>query len=187
MIVKIKTDDGVLKVNTTNGNIKLEGKYIANFLIDKKSEETITDAFEEMLDAKEWDSDVEKIQRWYYGSYVKAPWCATSLSYFAKEVGLDKVVGKHENCDRMKEHLAKQGLVYLSPQYDKKSTYAPKRGDIVLMSNKHTYNDITHVGVVSSVNQKGEINVLSGNCDNAIKYKTYNYKTGKYIVAFGKM
>jgi hypothetical protein len=188
MILQLKMNDGDLKVNTSNGNIKFNGLLVGNYQKNRKAKENIADVFEEYLNAKEWDSTVEKIQRWYYGSYVKDHWCATSLSYFASLVGLSDIVGKHENCDRMKEHFEKQNRIHKTIVYGGDGKYQPKRGDVVFMSNKFTYADITHVGVVSSINhENGEVNVISGNCENAIKYKTYNYKKGTYIIAFGKV
>ena len=44
--------------------------------------------FELNYGVKEYNGIVADIQKWYYGSLVKASWCATSLSYFAQKCGL---------------------------------------------------------------------------------------------------
>ena len=47
------------------------------------------------LGTKEYEGVVADIQKWYYGSLVKAPWCATCLSYFLDQVELKGI--KDEN------------------------------------------------------------------------------------------
>ena len=47
------------------------------------------------LGTREYDGIVADIQKWYYGSLVKAAWCATCLSYFLDKSGLKGV--KEEN------------------------------------------------------------------------------------------
>lgn len=148
---------------------------------------TIADAMEAELGAKEWDDDVLEIQKWFYGHYVKDAWCATGLSYFSAAAGKEYYTGKYENVDHMKEHMNSLGYLDCTANYGG-GHYQPKRGDVVFMSSKHTYEDCTHVGVVSSVdNNSGEVTVVSCNCDDSIKKRSYNYKTDKYIVAWGRV
>lgn len=45
--------------------------------------------------AKEYDGVVATIQKWYYGSLVKAPWCATCMSWVFNQLGIP--VDKAEN------------------------------------------------------------------------------------------
>lgn len=45
--------------------------------------------------AKEYDGVVATIQKWYYGSLVKAPWCATCMSWAFNQLGIP--VDKAEN------------------------------------------------------------------------------------------
>ena len=45
--------------------------------------------------AKEYDDVVATIQTWYYGSLVKAPWCATCMSWVFNQLGIP--VDKAEN------------------------------------------------------------------------------------------
>jgi len=51
---------------------------------------------------KEYTGIVAEIQKWYYGSLIKASWCATCLSYVANRCGaLNKIGGKNENVYNM--------------------------------------------------------------------------------------
>ena len=45
--------------------------------------------------AKEYNGIVGAIQTWYYGSLVKAPWCATCMSWVFNKLGIQ--VDKAEN------------------------------------------------------------------------------------------
>lgn len=69
---------------------------------------TITDAFAPYVGTKEYDGIVATIQKWFYGDLVKASWCATSVSYFADQIGiLDQIGGKNENVYRMMQAAEK--------------------------------------------------------------------------------
>lgn len=139
--------------------------------------------FEAYEGTKEYEGIVKVIQTWYYGNMVKDAWCATSVSYFAYICGLSDIIGKHESVDRMKEFMQKQGRIDCTANYGG-GAYKPKRNDLVFFSSKNTYADCTHVMVVQEV--KGDfVTCIGGNTDDSIKSKTYNYKTNKYVVAFG--
>lgn len=143
--------------------------------------------FSKHIGTREYDGIVKKIQEWYYGRLVKASWCCTSLSYFAELCGVGDQTGKHENVDRMKDYMRNRDMLDCTKNYGG-GQYKPKMGDIVFMSSKHDFNDCTHVGAVYSIdNITGRIDVISGNCDDMIKIKSYNYLTDKYIVAFGRI
>lgn len=147
----------------------------------------IADAMESCLGAKEWDETVEKIQKWFYGSFVKAAWCATGVSYFSMLAHKLTQTGQYENVDSMKEYMDSRGMLDCTKNYGG-GAYVPKRGDIVFMSNKYSYLDCTHVGVVSEIDtHTGKVVVVSCNCDDMIKKKTYNYLTDKYVVAWGRI
>lgn len=149
--------------------------------------DNIADAIESCLGASEWDATTEKIQTWFYGSFVKDAWCATGLSYFSMLAKKLTQTGQHENVDSMKEYMDSRGMLDCTKNYGG-GAYVPKRGDVVFMSGKYSYLDCTHVGVVSEVDtHTGRVVVTSCNCDNSIKKKTYNYLTDKYIVAWGKI
>lgn len=172
----------VINIDFDKRQIMIDGKVFQ----ENVSRETIVDFFEKDLGAKEWDSTVEKIQKWYYGRYVKDAWCCTSLSYYSELAGKQNQTGKHENCDRMKDFMQKLSRVYKTKRYGGDGKYTPKRGDVVFMSSKKIFEDITHVGVVSKINGN-MITVISGNMNDKIQYNTYNMSTTDYIIAYGKV
>jgi hypothetical protein len=168
--------------------IKING-IIHSLIIDgvemiKPKKKLLSDAFLEYLGAKEYTGIVQVIQEWYYGRFVKASWCATSLSYFADACGLSKQIGKHENVDRMKEYMAKNNKIKMSLAY--KGNYIPKTGDVVFFSDKHTYNDCTHVGAVLAVDNN-MVTWIAGNTSDSIAIRETNMKTDKYLVCFGEV
>lgn len=141
--------------------------------------------FEAYEGTKEYEGIVKVIQTWYYGDMVKAAWCATAVSYFAYICGLSDLVGKYENVDYMKENLRSKGRLDCTANYGG-GAYKPKRNDLVFFSKYNTYTDCTHVMVVQEI--KGDYVIcIGGNTDDAITSKTYNYKTNKYVVAFGNL
>lgn len=148
---------------------------------------TLADAFEEHIGAKEWDSFVTSIQKWYYGSLVKDAWCCTSVSYFAHQLGLDSQVPKNENVDRLKDFMVKQGKLDCTKNYGG-GAYVAKRGDLVFFSNGFNFKDCTHVGVVQEIHyDTGWLTYISGNANDSIMSKTTNFLTNKYTVAFGRV
>lgn len=144
---------------------------------------TIADYMLMDLGAKEWDETVRKIQKWFYGSFIKAAWCATAVSYYAYRAG-KKVVGRFENVDSMKDHMNNQGLLDCTKNYGG-GNYTPKKGDLVFMSSRYTYSDCTHVGVLFNLTGN-TATIISGNSSNMIQLDTYNIDN-PYIVAWGRV
>ena len=65
---------------------------------------TIADEFEPYKGTHEYNGIVAIIHECFYGSMVRASWCATSESYFAHKMGiLDQFGGKNENVYYMME------------------------------------------------------------------------------------
>lgn len=171
-----------IKITGDITSLTIDGK---EYIEQKQKTKNLADEMLKHEGVKEYEGIVETIQRWYYnGSFVKAPWCATALSYFANLCGLSEQIGKHENVDRMKDYMKNKGTIRMSKAYG--GSYIPKKGDVIFFSNKHTYNDCTHVGTVISVN--GDIvSWIGGNTSDAITRKTSNMKTNKYVVCFGEV
>lgn len=143
---------------------------------------TLTDMFEEHLGAKEYDSFVSKMIKWYYGYDAKVAWCAISMSYMANQLGiLDQFGGKHQNCyemltavklavkktgkgkviekDQLRNHLIKRGTVIFVLNDDPPMKYTSK---------KHVttaYKDFVYKGT-------GTYENLGGNQSDMIKVKT---------------
>ena len=175
-----------ITLDTSKMSIIIDGK--AYVITDKSidpapapTKKTMADFFEANEGAKEWDATVAKIQTWYYGYVSKTAWCATSLSYYANMAGVADQTGKYNNVDRVKDFMNSRGMLDCGH-------YVPKRGDVVFMSDKKTYADCTHIGVISDINtSKGTVTVISGNCADSICKRTYNYLTDKYVVAWGRI
>lgn len=184
-MIEILTDANKI---TINGRIfHLDDSGITNSTGTPATDKTIADFFEQHLGTVEYEGIVETIQTWYYGRLVKAPWCATSVSYFAHLAGMGDVVGKWENVNRMKEYLRNKDLIDATKQY-LGGNYQAKRGDLVFLSSAHSYADCSHVGVVSEINHEtGYLKVVSGNSKDSIRFDEYNYLTDKYVVCFGRM
>lgn len=177
----------IITVNTNSMTCIIDG--VPYSLQDKayKEPRTLADAFEDYLGAREYEGIVANIQRWFYGSLVKAPWCATSVSYFAHQLCIDKQTGKFESVDAMKDYMVRQNMLDCTANYGG-GNYMPKRGDLVFHSSKKQFADCTHVSVVSSVNNStGELIYVGGNQSDMICKKTTNYKTDKSIIAFGRI
>lgn len=151
---------------------------------------TIADLMGADIGSVEWDGVVGAIQTWYYGSYVKAAWCTTSMSYYAYKIGiLGNTWFKHENVDSSWNAVlaAFPDRCWRTANYGGTNTM-PVRGDAIYFSSQYTTADLTHVGVVSSVSGTS-ISYISGNTSNpsggsdGIFEKTLDI-TNKYVVCF---
>lgn len=151
---------------------------------------TIADLMMKDIGAVEWDAVVGKIQTWYYGSYVKAAWCTTAISYYANEMGLiPNAWKKNENVDSAWRDVYAMypELCWRTANYGG-ADKMPKRGDIIFFSSVHTTADLTHVGCVTSVSGTS-ISYVSGNTSNpsggndGIFEKTLSI-TNNYVVCF---
>ena len=131
--------------------------------------------------ATAWDSVVGKIQTWFYGSYVKAPWCATTVCYCANQVGLK--LGKHDNVKDLMdacENASKKGY---GAFYKKDRLPTLKRGDILfwLWNGKTMYSTSSkHVNVCESANGLN-VECLGGNQSGKVKSTVYD-RTFLYAV-----
>lgn len=145
---------------------------------------TITDAFEPYIGTTEYHGIVADIQRWFYGDLVKASWCATSVSFFANQVGvLSQLGGKNENVYRMMKAAEGTGKGTFLYRKDIPNGYVIKRGTVIFMlksdppmtetSAKHVttaYEDITYRG-------SGNMRCLGGNQSDSIKVSQYSQTT----------
>lgn len=169
-------------------NCSVEGTYTTPV---EPTYTTIADAMQADEGAMEWDATVGKIQRWYYGDYVKDAWCATSVSYYAFQVGATDVK-KNENVDTM--WGAMRTSKWRTPQYGG-TTRKPKKGDLVFFSRVHAFEDLTHVGVVVEPGNEDatSFSYVSGNTprpgtnkDDGIWTKTISY-SDMYVVCFAEV
>lgn len=145
---------------------------------------TITEAFLPYIGTREYNGIVAEIQRWYYGGLVKASWCATSVSYFANEIGiLDQLGGKNENVYQMMKATEKaqkktgKGSFYYRDKIPKGMILQP--GTIVFMLTSSPPMTETSSKHVTTVYQgftwkgSGSWKALGGNQSDQIKVSTY--------------
>lgn len=144
--------------------------------------------FKQFEGTKEYDGVVAQIQKWYYGSLVKASWCATAVSYFASQLGIPI---KAENVNVLRtacDILAKGGS---GEYYDRRTTGLPetvKRGDILFWlwsGDVMTNTSSKHVGVCAAEKvaiQSAVVPCIGGNQDNSICVK--NYDTRKLYAVY---
>jgi len=105
-------------------------------------------------------------------------WCATFVSFVAKECGLLDIIPAECSCNRQID-LAKKMKIW-----EEKDSYVPKVADIILYDwqdngigdNKGSSD---HVGIVVSVSN-GKIKVVEGNIKNTVGYRTIAVN-GKFI------
>lgn len=143
--------------------------------------------FKQFEGTKEYDGIVAQIQKWYYGSLVKASWCATAVSYFASQLGIPI---KAENVNVLKtacDILAKGGI---GKYYDRRTTGLPEfiyKGDILFWlwsGDQMTNTSSKHVGVCAADTSiySTVVPCIGGNQDNKICVK--NYDTRKLYAVY---
>lgn len=136
----------------------------------------IVDFLRQYEGAKEYGGIVGTIQTWYYGSLIKAPWCATCMSWVFSKLGIP--VDKAENVYTLMrncQYAATQG----HGTFFSRSELPPElnRGDVCFLlfsgttmtttSSKHVTAFIEDAGV-------GKIHCIGGNQNDGIFAKTYN-------------
>lgn len=162
---------------------------------------TITDGFTPYIGTKEYNGIIADIQKWFYNTkdLVRAPWCASSVSYFANEVGiLDQIGGKNDNVCNMENAARKAWMKgskgkFLRREDITKGTTIP-RGTICFMlwsgemkvDNPHKH--ATTVNKDFTWKGSGYFEALGGNQDDMIK--VCNYSQAKihalFIPDYGK-
>lgn len=136
---------------------------------------TVTDIFEKYLGTKEYEGIVGTIQKWYYGSLVKASWCATSMSWCLGQLGIMKVtIGtKEENVYNFNAKLKNVGSATPIP-----TDATLQRGDILifLWSGKFSTTASKHITSCYETCNVGQNNIkcLGGNQSDSISIQTYD-------------
>lgn len=144
--------------------------------------------FKQFEGTKEYDGIVAQIQKWYYGSLVKASWCATAVSYFMDQLGIPV---KAENVNVMREKCYRLAESGIGKYWSRTTSGLPdtiKKGDILfwLWSGDRMSNTSSkHVGVCTADNvaiQSAVVPCIGGNQDNKICVK--NYDTRKLYAVY---
>lgn len=132
---------------------------------------------------KEYEGVVAEIQKWYYGSLVKAAWCATCMSWAFHKLSIP--VDKSENVYQLMrncQYAATQG----HGAFYSKSNLPTKlqRGDICFLlfsSSPMTTTSSKHVTAFWQDAESNMIQCIGGNQNDSICRKTYN-KDSLYAV-----
>lgn len=116
--------------------------------------------------------------RWFYGSrydsspayYKSLAWCAIFVSWCGGQVG--GAFPKEAAVSSVKSWFEKQ------KQYQNKSNYSPKRGDIIIFKNNRS-----HVGIVEKL-QGNTVYTIEGNTSNKVLRRQYSI-TNPTITGYG--
>lgn len=161
--------DGVEYVPKTESSKNLHNGYY-----------TLADWFEMHKGTKEYDGIVKTIQEWYYGTLIKASWCATSVSYALSRLGMMKqTIGR--KCENVYVMYTQLINTKSAKQIDFKNGESIKRGDILIYNwdtgelradgRKHVsiaYEDCTYKA-------GNTCNSIGGNQDDMIKVSAYPF------------
>lgn len=133
---------------------------------------------------KEYEGIVAEIQKWYYGSLVKASWCATCLSYLLEKAGIKG--HKSDNVNKLRVSLSQNH--YYGTYYEKNDIPVMiKRGDILFwLWNGNTMLDTSskHVGIAEYDSSGDKIYCVGGNQKD--KICTLEYER-KYLYAIYRL
>lgn len=119
----------------------------------------------------EYSGMVETIQKWYYGSLVKASWCATTISYLLAKVNINI---KAENVKTLLDKITASGQFDI---LDNKANI--RRGDILFWlwnGSVMTTSSSKHVGLAEYDSTTDIIYCLGGNQKDKICTLAYNRK-----------
>nr|DAF39097.1 MAG TPA: TIGR02594 family protein [Caudoviricetes sp.] len=125
--------------------------------------------------ATEYDSVVTMIQNWFYGKLIKAPWCATCMSWAFNKLGIQ--VDKAENVYTLMRNCQYAATQGHGTFYSKSELPELKRGDVCFLlfsgttmtttSNKHVTAFVKDAGM-------GRIRCIGGNQSDQIKVSDYD-------------
>lgn len=144
---------------------------------------TAYDIFNYYLGSDENSEVYHIIQTWYYGSFVKDAWCATSLSWVLYKLGImDKTI--HKKCENV-YLMAKELWISVSEgNLIEINESDIMKGDIVIFSwdGNFSITSKKHCAIATSPILSDTISVIGGNQDNSIKIK--NYPVKNIVTAF---
>lgn len=160
-----------------------------NEVIPDRTGENLYKLFKQFEGAKEYEGIVAQIQKWYYGSLVKASWCATAVSYFMDQLGIPL---KAENVNILRLKCKNLAVLHKTGKfYDRTGNGLPdtiRRGDILFWlwsGDQMTNTSSKHVGVCAADKvaiQSAVVPCIGGNQDNKICVK--NYDTRKLYAVY---
>ena len=103
------------------------------------------------------------------------PWCAITVSSCFIQVGKSAVTGysKSAGCKQQKAYYVKYKRFINKGQ-------RPAAGYVIFL------NDCKHEGLVTSTSANGTGKYIAGNTSNMVKECSFNWKTAKNVVGYGK-
>lgn len=143
---------------------------------------TLADLMADHRGETEYNGIVKTIQEWYYGSLVKASWCATAVSYFADQLGiLSQLGGKNENVKKMMDACKIHQTRTHEGQFFTKVNIPSRilKGDILFWlweGNIMTSTSSKHVGVAEYNSTGQTIFCIGGNQKDKICTLEYDRK-----------
>lgn len=144
----------------------LRSLFTGDQTITDRSPTTLADMFAPHAGTHEYDGIVAEIQKWYYGSLVKASWCATSVSYFWHALKGNKILHA-ENVKVLLDQCKSSGMRLITELTDM------RRGDIVFFlwdkKGPMTTTSSKHVSIYTGSPSQ----YIGGNQDDSICIKTY--------------
>ena len=103
------------------------------------------------------------------------PWCAITVASCFIQIGKSAVTGysKSAGCKQQKAYYVKY------KRFIKKGQ-RPAAGYVIFL------NDCKHEGLVTSTSANGTGKYIAGNTSNMVKECSFNWKTAKNVVGYGK-
>lgn len=138
----------------------------------------IVDFLAQFNGSTEWDNVVSRIQNWFYGSLIKAPWCATCMSWAFNRMGIP--VDKAENVYTLMRNCQYAATQGHGTFYSKSELPELKRGDVCFLLFSGTTMTTTskkHVTAYVKDAECGRIRCIGGNQSDQIKASDYDRST----------
>jgi hypothetical protein len=145
---------------------------------DELFKPNIADFLAQYEGATEYDGVVTAIQKWYYGSLVKAPWCATCMSWAFNKLGIpvdqaENVYTLMRNC----QYAATQGH---GTFYGRSELPELEKGDVCFLLFTGTTMTTTskkHVTAFIARPSAERIRCIGGNQSDKIQVTDYASST----------
>lgn len=128
--------------------------------------------------AKEYEGVVATIQKWYYGSLVKAPWCATCMSWVFNQLGIP--VDKAENVYTLMRNCQYAATQGHGTFYGRSELPELKKGDVCFLLFTGTTMTTTskkHVTAFIARPSAERIRCIGGNQSDKIQVTDYASST----------
>lgn len=178
MIIKVDTDRKTLTINNISTDAEIE-EITFNDRTLKLPIPTIATELAKYRGSMEYEGIVAVIQEWYYGHIERSAWCATTVSYFANQLGiLDQLGGKSNNVYDMLLKCQRVSPKQFYPKHDIPNEIL--KDDILFMmwdKGEMTHNSNKHVCVAEYASKGDTFFGIGGNQKDKIctlKYERDN-------------